>query len=55
MGGVLCLARGFLEHPHPSAQVKGLVEIAPGSRVSFLDTDEPSHVPNSRKPHSLSL
>ena len=37
----------FLEYLCPSAEVKRLVEISPCSCVSFSDTDNLSHVPNT--------
>ena len=45
---VLCSVCALFGVPHPSAEVKSLVEISLCSRVSFFDTDNPSHVPNAR-------
>ena len=45
-GGSFLLCSRFLA-PAPPAEAKRLVEISPGSRVSFFHTDDPSRVPNS--------
>ena len=37
----------LFEYPHPSAEVKSLVETFP---CSFFDTDDLSHVPNNDRP-----
>ena len=54
-GGSFVQRTHFLEHLRPSAKVKSLVEISPCSCVSFFDTDDPSHVPNTYKikPHAV--
>ena len=45
--GIFVRCMYFSEHPRPSVEVKSLVEISPCSCVSFSNSDNLSHLPNT--------
>ena len=47
MGRVFSSLRSLFEYLRPSAEVKSFVEISPCSCVSFSDTDDLSHLPDT--------